>query len=187
MSRAGYLAPAVLAVLCSCSSGWSTASRRANSRFVEHLRAKKRKKHSTTCNEPSKDKELLDMITPWRQAILGTPRILCAVYSHTGSEKNQQAQLDTWGKKCDKFILFSNDEPAESEVLSEHTTVIQPEHGPEAYDNMYHKVRAIWRFIFYTYSSEYDFFSICGDDTYMIVDNLRLVLVVCTCHCVVLC
>jgi hypothetical protein len=124
------------------------------------------------CNVPNKHKKLLDRIRLWDAAEAETPKIFCGIYTQKQSEKKQLAILETWGLACDKIIFFSDKKPEVSKLRA-RTIEIEPEHGPDVYDNMYHKVRAIWRFVLGTYGWEYEYFYICGDDTYVIVDNLR--------------
>ena len=35
------------------------------------------------------------------------------------------------------------------------------------------KIRSIWAYAYNHYLNEYDFFFICGDDTYVAVENMR--------------
>jgi glycoprotein-N-acetylgalactosamine 3-beta-galactosyltransferase len=95
-------------------------------------------------------------------------RIFCAVYTSAKSTKLQRAQYNTWGKRCNDFKFFSN---KDDEKLP--TIVIAPEHGPESYENMYHKVRAIWKHIAQMYLDDFDYFWLSGDDVFVIVENLR--------------
>ena len=52
----------------------------------------------------------------------------------------------------------------------------QIEHeGPEEYDNMWQKSRAIWKYINFHYKDDFDWFLLGGDDLFVIVENLRKV------------
>jgi glycoprotein-N-acetylgalactosamine 3-beta-galactosyltransferase len=80
---------------------------------------------------------------------------------------NLRAQAETWGRQCDGFIAASN--------FTDHDTgSINLTHmGPETYGNMWQKVRSMWAYAYDHYREEFDYFHICGDDVYVVVDNLR--------------
>lgn len=97
-------------------------------------------------------------------------RILCAVYTHAGQHDMAETVARTWGKHCDGFLAFSTEtHPALGLVHLVHQ-------GPEAYGNMWQKVRSIWGYLYQHYLNDFDFFHLCGDDTYLIVPNLQLFL-----------
>lgn len=58
-----------------------------------------------------------------------------------------------------------------SEVAS--GTVHIPHIGEESYDNMWQKVRSMWSYVHDNFIDSYDFFHIGGDDTFVIVENMR--------------
>jgi glycoprotein-N-acetylgalactosamine 3-beta-galactosyltransferase len=45
--------------------------------------------------------------------------------------------------------------------------------GPEEYENMWQKVRSIWKFVSEHYLEEFDYFMLGGDDLYILPGNLR--------------
>ena len=47
--------------------------------------------------------------------------------------------------------------------------------GPEEYNNMWQKSRAIWKYINFHYIDDFDWFVLGGDDVFVIVENLRKV------------
>lgn len=47
--------------------------------------------------------------------------------------------------------------------------------GPEGWDNMWQKSRAIWKYIDRHYKNDFDWFVLGGDDIFLIVENLRKV------------
>lgn len=95
------------------------------------------------------------------------PRILCMVYAHAGSHDRVRAIANTWGKDCDGFFAAS--------TKTDHTIgAINLLHkGDEHYENMWQKVRSIWAYAYDYYKDDYDYFHICGDDAFVIPDNLR--------------
>jgi len=99
------------------------------------------------------------------------PRILCMVYTyddHGGPHtQSLQAIVDTWGKRCDGFLAASN-------VTDHSVGAINLLHlGPEEYGNMWQKIRSMWAYAYDNYLEDFDYFHICGDDVYLVVDNLR--------------
>lgn len=47
--------------------------------------------------------------------------------------------------------------------------------GPEEWENMWQKSRAIWKYIDRHYKNDFDWFVLGGDDIFLIVENLRKV------------
>ena len=108
---------------------------------------------------------------------LSHSKLFCAVFTTT--EANEQAsphrdlartQLLTWGKRCDGFVAFSN--------VTDWTwnTLKVDMQRPEHYHNMWQKVRNIWTFVFDNFGADFDWFIIGGDDLYVLVENLRLLI-----------
>lgn len=95
-------------------------------------------------------------------------RILCMVYSYEPNHATLlRAIVSTWGRHCDGFYAASN---ATDPTLGAYNL---PKQGPEAYSNMWQKVREMWKLVYDYFLHEYDYFLICGDDTYVVVENLR--------------
>lgn len=86
------------------------------------------------------------------------------------SSSESRGIAQTWAKGCDGFFAASNytDPPIGAIDL--------PHFGEEDYTNMWQKVRTMWSYAYEQYRDEYDYFYICGDDTYVVVENLRLFL-----------
>lgn len=102
----------------------------------------------------------------------GKPRakIFCLVYTIDSGHKNIPAIRETWGQKCDGFMVGSNlTDPSIDSVNIVHE-------GPEEYNNIWQKVRSMWSYIYDNYYEKYDWFHIGGDDLYLLVENLRLYL-----------
>lgn len=96
------------------------------------------------------------------------PRILCMVYTHEGAhDSSLTAIANTWGRHCDGFF-------AASTKTNHSIGAIHLLHrGPEEYDNMWQKIRSMWAYAHDNYLDQYDYFHICGDDVYVVVENLR--------------
>lgn len=97
-------------------------------------------------------------------------RILCAIFTHDGKKLTIQAAGETWGWKCDGFFAAStktNDEIGAIDLAHE---------GPEEYMNMWQKTRSILAYMYDNYLDDFEFFFLSGDDTHLIVENLRQLL-----------
>ena len=65
-------------------------------------------------------------------------RIMCAVYTLERNAAAVTALVDTWGKRCDGFLAFSDVDDIEiNAVATDHP-------GGEAYTNMWRKSQEIW-------------------------------------------
>jgi len=96
------------------------------------------------------------------------PRILCMVYTmEENHHTNIRAIRETWGPGCDGFLAFSTRDDPRLPAIS------LPHEGPEEYNNMWQKVRSIWRFVGTHYLEDFDFFFQGGEDMYVLPENLR--------------
>lgn len=95
------------------------------------------------------------------------PRVLCAMYTTENSHDKLQAIVETWGWRCDGFFAAS------TKTVPDIGAVDLPHRGNEEYKNMWQKTRSILAFIFDNYIDDFDYFHVAGDDTYLIVDNLK--------------
>ncbi|KAL9190971.1 hypothetical protein ACHAXT_000677 [Thalassiosira profunda] len=97
-----------------------------------------------------------------------TPRVLCLVYTMADAHANRiRAIRETWAGGCDGFLAFSTEsDPRLPAIALAHR-------GPESYDNMWQKVRAIWRFVGHHYSEDFDWYYIGGDDLFVLPSNLK--------------
>lgn len=70
-----------------------------------------------------------------------TTRILCMVYTMSDAHAERiRAIRETWAGRCDGFLAFSTVSDPRLPAIS------LPHDGPEEYNNMWQKVRSIWRF-----------------------------------------
>lgn len=93
------------------------------------------------------------------------------VYTHEGAHETKlKAIVDTWANDCDGFFAASNVTDASLGAIKLSF------HGPESYTNMWRKVQAMWIHAYHHYVNDYDYFHICGDDVYVVADNLRMFL-----------
>ena len=96
-----------------------------------------------------------------------TPRILCMVYTHSGAHSRVQAIVNSWGKECDGFFAASNATDLSIGAIN------LLHRGPEAYGNMWQKIRSMWAYAHDNFLHDYDYFHIAGDDAYVVVDNMK--------------
>jgi hypothetical protein len=98
-------------------------------------------------------------------------KLLCAIYTHDKAHARIRGIVETWGWRCDGFFAASTktvDDP-----LDEGFGAIDlPHEGKEYYENMWQKTRSIWGYIHDNYL-DYEYFFLAGDDTHLIVENLR--------------
>jgi hypothetical protein len=94
-------------------------------------------------------------------------RILCLIYTCSTRHDRLEAIAETWGKKCTGFIAVSNQTDAKLGAVS------VPHDGPEVYNNMWQKVRSMWKYVHEHFVDEFDFFYVCGDDNFVVNTHPR--------------
>lgn len=97
------------------------------------------------------------------------PKVMCVVYTIEKYHHKIPAITNTWGPNCDGFLVASDKTVIEPEI---HTVNILHE-GPEEYNNIWQKIRSIWRYVYENYYDKYDYFHVGGDDLFVIVENLK--------------
>eukprot|EP00752_Nemacystus_decipiens_P004621 g4218.t1 len=121
-----------------------------------------------SCFVEDSHKKLLAQVNVWQGARRTSPRVFCGIFTHqTNHATKVKAIQDTWAPHCDGFVAFSD-----VTDLQLGTFKIKHE-GPEEYDNMWQKSRAIWKYINFHYNDDFDWFLLGGDDLFVIVENLR--------------
>ena len=89
----------------------------------------------------------------------GIPRVklMCIVYTIEPDHYKIPSIRETWGNKCDGFIVASNKtDPLLDTVQIQHSL-------DEAYNHIYQKVQAIWSYVYDHYYNDFDWFHIGGD------------------------
>ena len=94
-------------------------------------------------------------------------KIICAIYTTEQKHDHVRAIVETWGWRCDGFFAAS------TKTIPDIGAVDLPHLGTETYFNMWQKTRSILAFLFDHYIDEFDYFYLAGDDTHLIVENLR--------------
>jgi len=118
------------------------------------------------------DEEILKRVDVWPDAEMGKPRILC--FSYTLSKAHDTAVNNlrmTWAQRCDGYLAMSDlTDPSIPSIDIKHK-------GPEAYENMWQKIRSIWLYLHKHHLHDFDYFVSGGDDLFLVVENLRKYLV----------
>eukprot|EP00536_Pseudo-nitzschia_multiseries_P009513 jgi/Psemu1/200882/e_gw1.267.18.1 len=96
-------------------------------------------------------------------------KVFCGIYSYPGNNAQTDAIRRTWGKRCDGFMTAS------TETNHELATIDLPHFGEweGKYRGIWQKVRSMISYIHDNFLDDYDFFFVCGDDTYVIMENLK--------------
>jgi hypothetical protein len=100
------------------------------------------------------------------------PRLLCAIYTYAGKHEQVTAVQETWGYKCDGFLAAST-LTVEDRAQFGYGAVNLTHYGPEHYGNMWQKTRSILAYLHDHYRHDYDYFWVGGDDTFMVVENMK--------------
>lgn len=96
------------------------------------------------------------------------PRLLCLVYTMESAHHDSlRAIRETWANGCDGFLAFSTKTDPRIPAVS----VLHD--GPEEYNNMWQKIRSMWKFVGAHYLNDYDYFHIGGDDLFILPENLK--------------
>ena len=98
-------------------------------------------------------------------------RVFCAIYTHASPDAivRTDAILETWGRRCDGLLLAS------TQTLPEHhhVHILHGSRFEGHYSGMWQRVRAILAYLHANFIDDFDYFYICGDDTFGLVDQLK--------------
>lgn len=93
--------------------------------------------------------------------------LMCIVYTYHAKHDRVAMVRDTWGSRCDGFVVMSDQ--SDASVSAARVT----HEGKEEYSNIWQKVRSIWKYVHLHYRDQFDWFIIGGDDLFVIPSNLR--------------
>jgi len=96
-------------------------------------------------------------------------RVLCWVMTSPMNIDSKARHIKvTWGRRCNILLFMSS--------VSEPTLPAIGLNVTDGYDNLWGKTRAAFRYIYRRHRNDADWFLKADDDTYVIVENLRLLL-----------
>jgi len=98
-------------------------------------------------------------------------RVLCWVMTspETVSYKARHVKA-TWGSRCNVLLFMSSERDRHLPAVGLNVS--------EGHDNLWGKTRAAFAYIYSHHRDDADWFFKADDDTYVIVENLRLLLMV---------
>ena len=97
------------------------------------------------------------------------PSVFCAVYTYDKAVNWTDAIWETWGQRCDGILFAST----MSNLTTGHTHIPHNSRYEGGYKGMWQKVRSMQAYIYDNFLNDYDYYHFSGDDTYLIVDNLK--------------
>ena len=102
-------------------------------------------------------------------------KVLCIVVTDSSRHNGPlQAIVDTYAPKCDGFVAASNvSDPLLGAVNILTSPLYSQSNAMNNVSSEWDKVLRVWRYIYYNYIDEYDFFHLGPDDMYVIAENLR--------------
>ncbi|XP_059489323.1 glycoprotein-N-acetylgalactosamine 3-beta-galactosyltransferase 1-like [Neocloeon triangulifer] len=97
-------------------------------------------------------------------------RVLCWVMTSPENHEEKAVHVKaTWGRHCNKLIFISNEEDESLPALN--LPGVMP-----GRDGLWSKTEAAFKYVYENCSGEYDWVMKADDDTYVIVENLRKML-----------
>jgi hypothetical protein len=135
--------------------------------------------HDDVCAKPVGDgpegggkqlaQQVFDRIRVARHVKNNDVTIFCAVYTYPGHNDLTDAIRMTWGQRCDGFLASS------TETNRSGGTVNIPHYGEHQgrYEGIWQKVRSMISYFYDNFIDSYDYFFLSGDDTFLIVENLK--------------
>eukprot|EP00934_Nitzschia_sp_Nitz4_P001925 Nitzschia sp. Nitz4//scaffold355_size15944//12272//13768//NITZ4_008868-RA/size15944-processed-gene-0.19-mRNA-1//-1//CDS//3329548951//1925//frame0 len=96
------------------------------------------------------------------------PKIMCMIYTmESRHHLTIRAIRETWASGCDGFLAFSTVSDPRIPAIA------LPHEGPEEYENMWQKIRSIFKFVGTHYLDDFDFFFQGGEDLFVLPQNLK--------------
>lgn len=103
------------------------------------------------------------------QKLYNEVRVLCWIMTNPKNHQSKARHVKrTWGKRCNKLLFMSSAEDPELGTIALPVA--------EGRNNLWAKTKAAYKYIYDNHMDDADWFFKADDDTYTIVENLRLLL-----------
>jgi len=131
--------------------------------------------YSTNCSNPTSDGDravdgLLISAAPQEKPV----SIACAIWTYRGAHEAALDSFMTWGKSCDVFLAFSDEEWSDDDNRI-RTIPLRGENISEL-SGAWETIQRVWKYLadqLEEGSLNFDYVTISGDDAFFILPNLR--------------
>ncbi|GAB6027659.1 hypothetical protein CHUAL_001900 [Chamberlinius hualienensis] len=102
-------------------------------------------------------------------------RVLCMVMTYPKNNEKALVVESTWGKRCNVFYFVST-QPVVDETNNRPPLLTVTVPGEESRDILWNKTKAGFQYAYEHFFDEADWFMKADDDTYVVMENLRMLL-----------
>ncbi|XP_075151388.1 glycoprotein-N-acetylgalactosamine 3-beta-galactosyltransferase 1-like isoform X2 [Haematobia irritans] len=125
--------------------------------------------NETESSEKINSTDLFALNTTMADRLYDEVKILCLILTSPANHQKKAIHVkNTWGSRCNKLLFMSSEE---DETLSAIKLPVD-----EGRQFLWNKTREAFRYVYDNYLDDYDWFLKADDDSYVILENLRLFL-----------